>query len=214
MLKIKLPISCSYKKTAGWNQQEMIDLEKKNRASSAYISVLRHPSLRRSLTLSWVDEGDLWLGNLSRYPDVNLSEWGWDLMDRRPDAAGVWEGRPRPTDSRPFVMEKSCLSWPSHPSPLLDPYYQHNHPAPPPPTPALPSYPPLIPSHSALPTSTPLSFVPVSSCSWSDYRADCTTAALQFCASSRKGASLFVKLVFNCFILLKACVFWTFLLFF
>lgn len=99
-----------------WKEQNIVRIRQ-----CECIVHIRHLSLRHRLTLSCVDEGDLWLGNLSRYPGVNLSEWGCDLMDRRPDAAGVWKGRPCLTESRPFVMEKSCLSWPSHPSPLLDP---------------------------------------------------------------------------------------------
>lgn len=176
-----------------------------------YASVLRHLSLRHRPTWSWVDGGGLWLGNLSRYPGANLSEWGWDLMGRRPDAAVVWKGRPRLTDSRPFVMEKSCLSWPSHPSPLLDPIINTIVPSlpplPPPPTPPLPSYPLLFrlillspPPHPSLLSLCHLVHGQIT---------ELTAPLLLFnFVSSQKGAGLFLNLVFDCLISLKACVFW------
>lgn len=103
-------------------------------------------------------------------------------------------------------MEKSCLSRPSHPSLLLDPIINTITPPTPAPSsrpssPPHPSYPLLFRLILLSPPPLPLSFVLLSSCSWSDYRADCTAAALQSCVSSLRGASLLLKLVvlfFNC----------------
>lgn len=119
------------------------------------------------------------------------------MIGRRPADKGVWTGgAPSETDSQAFVMEKPCLSRPSHPSPLLDPIINAILP----PTSTsfflpLPLISTLIPSHSprtpppAHPNS--LSFVLLSSCPWSDYRADCTSAAVQSCISSPRCTSLF-----------------------